>query len=153
MNKSSRYTSAMVSLSFWTLHFHDDKITFYTLVFSAITLFYFTICMNCCLLSNYQCDGTICYYYYIRICRVDNCALWFLELPHSEAKEQLIYYVNILRVPQACFIQLATLQARHCNCIIYNWNILQMYYILLKLAENSSYKTCFTVFPLTEICR
>ena len=28
--------------------------------------------------------------------RVDNCALWFLKLPHSEAKEQMIYNVNIL---------------------------------------------------------
>ena len=30
------------------------------------------------------------------LCRVDNFALWFLKLPHSEAKEQVIYNVNIL---------------------------------------------------------
>ena len=29
--------------------------------------------------------------------RVANCALWFLKLPHSEAKEQVIFNVNILR--------------------------------------------------------
>jgi hypothetical protein len=29
--------------------------------------------------------------------RVANCALWFLKLPHSEAKEQVICNVNILR--------------------------------------------------------
>ena len=28
--------------------------------------------------------------------RVDNCALWFLKLPPSEAKEQVQYNVNIL---------------------------------------------------------
>ena len=28
--------------------------------------------------------------------RVANCALWFLKLPHSEAKEQVIFSVNIL---------------------------------------------------------
>lgn len=28
--------------------------------------------------------------------RVDNCALWFLKLPHSEAKKQAIFNVNIL---------------------------------------------------------
>ena len=28
--------------------------------------------------------------------RVSNCAIWFLKLPHSEAKEQLIFNVNIL---------------------------------------------------------
>ena len=28
--------------------------------------------------------------------RVDNGALWFLKLPHSEAKAQVIYNVNIL---------------------------------------------------------
>ena len=28
--------------------------------------------------------------------RVDNCALWFLKLSHSEAKEQVIFNVNIL---------------------------------------------------------
>ena len=27
---------------------------------------------------------------------VDNCALWFLKLPHTEAKEQMIYNVNFL---------------------------------------------------------
>ena len=26
--------------------------------------------------------------------RVDNCALWFLKLPHSEAKDQVIYNIN-----------------------------------------------------------
>ena len=31
------------------------------------------------------------------VCRVSNCALWFLKLPHSEAKEQVIYSVNFLR--------------------------------------------------------
>jgi hypothetical protein len=30
--------------------------------------------------------------------RVENCALWFLKLPHSDAKEQLIYNVDILGV-------------------------------------------------------
>ena len=28
--------------------------------------------------------------------RVANCALWFLKLPHSEAKKQVIVNVNIL---------------------------------------------------------
>ena len=28
--------------------------------------------------------------------RVDNCNLWFLKLPHIEAKEELIYSVKIL---------------------------------------------------------
>ena len=30
------------------------------------------------------------------VSRVSNCALWFLKLPHSEAKEQVIFNVNIL---------------------------------------------------------
>ena len=29
-------------------------------------------------------------------CRCANCALWFLKLPHSEAKERVIFNVNIL---------------------------------------------------------
>ena len=29
--------------------------------------------------------------------RVEKCALWFLKLPHSDAKEQVIYNVHILR--------------------------------------------------------
>ena len=33
---------------------------------------------------------------YLAGCRVDNCALWFLKLPHSEAKGQVISNVNIL---------------------------------------------------------
>ena len=28
--------------------------------------------------------------------RVDNCDLWFLKLPHSEAKKQVIFNVNIV---------------------------------------------------------
>ena len=30
---------------------------------------------------------------------VDNCALWLLKIPHSEAKEQVIYDVNPLASP------------------------------------------------------